>query len=198
MNKELRIDLGSSFYYPGRTFELKFNYAIIDNYTDFGLDAMPSQHTGGLSVAALSLRKGLHAWKFHLDSDVLIQKSSNKDVLDLPLAAIRSAGYFEHLIRFKSTGGKLNTQLGFDITYNTLYRPYNYMPATGRFYRQELSTGNYPFVNVFLNFKLKRTRFFFMFDHVNAGMMGNNYDMIPNYPMTVRMLRYGLAWTFYN
>jgi hypothetical protein len=198
MSKELRIDLGSSFSYPGRTFELKFNYAIIDNYTDFGLDAKPSQHSGGLSVAAVSLRKGLHAWKFHLDSDVLIQKSSNTDVLDLPLAAIRSAGYFEHLFRFKSTGGKLNTQLGFDVTYNTLYRPYNYMPATGRFYRQETGIGNYPFINLFLNLKLKRTRLFFMYDHFNAGMMGNNYYMIPNYPMTIRMLRYGLAWTFYN
>jgi len=159
---------------------------------------MPSQHTGGLSVAAITLRKGMRAWKFHLDTDVLIQKSSNMDVLDLPVAAIRSAGYFEHLFRFKQTGGKLNTQIGFDVNFNTAYHPYNYMPATGRFYRQEISTGNYPFVNVFLNFKVKRTRAFIMFDHVNAGMMGNNYDMIPLYPMTLRMLRYGLAWTFYN
>jgi hypothetical protein len=198
LNKELRLDMGTSISYPARTFELKFNYAIIDNYTDFGLDAMPSQHTGGLSVVALTLRKGMRAWKFHLDTDVLIQKSSNMDVLDLPVAAIRSAGYFEHLFRFKQTGGKLNTQIGFDVNFNTAYHPYNYMPATGRFYRQEISTGNYPFVNVFLNFKVKRTRAFIMFDHVNAGMMGNNYDMIPLYPMTLRMLRYGLAWTFYN
>lgn len=198
LNKELRLDVGTSFLYPARTFELKLNYAIIDNYTDFGLDAKPSQHTGGLSVVALILRKGMRAWKFHLDTDVLIQKSSNMDVLDLPLAAVRSAGYFEHLFRFKQTGGKLNTQIGFDVNFNTAYRPYNYMPATGRFYRQEVSTGNYPFINVFLNFKVKRTRAFIMFDHVNAGMLGNNYDMIPLYPMTLRMLRYGLAWTFYN
>jgi hypothetical protein len=198
LNKELRLDLGTSILYPARTFGFKLNYAIIDNYTDFGSDAMPSQHSGGLSVVALILTKGMRAWKFHLDTDVLIQKSSNKDVLDLPLAAVRSAGYFEHLFRFKQTGGNLNTQIGFDVNYNTPYRPYNYMPATGRFYRQESTTGNYPFINVFLNFKVKRTRAFIMFDHVNSGMLGNNYDMIPLYPMTLRMLRYGLAWTFYN
>ena len=73
------------------------------------------------------------------------------------------------------------------------------MPATGRFFRQdESNTGNYPFVNVFLNFKVKRTRVFIMFDHVNAGFMGYNYDMIPYYPMNIRMFRYGLAWTFYD
>ncbi|MDP3003379.1 MAG: putative porin, partial [Bacteroidales bacterium] len=201
--KELRIDLGSVFSYPARKAEIKFNYAIIDNYTDFDTTALPLQHSGGLSVAALTVRKELRAWKFHLATDVIIQKSSNADVLDLPLVTVRSAGYFEHLFRFKQTGGRLNTQLGVDVTYHTLYHPYSYMPATGRFFRQDqASAGNYPFLNVFLNFKVKRTRVFIMFDHVNYGMMGNrignNYDMIPNYPMNIRMFRYGLAWTFYD
>jgi len=198
-NKEFRVDLGSAFSYPARKAEIKFNYAIIDNYTDFDTNALPSQHTGGLSVAAVTVRKELRAWKFHLATDVIIQKSSNADVLDLPLATVRSAGYFEHLFRFKSTGGKLNTQLGVDLTYHTLYHPYSYMPATGRFFRQDQTrTGDYPFLNVFFNFKVKRTRAFIMFDHVNSGFMGNNYEMIPSYPMNTRMLRYGLAWTFYD
>jgi Putative porin len=198
-NKEFRIDLGSDFSYPARKFEFKFNYAIIKNYTDFDTSAFPSQYSGGLSVAAITVRKEMRAWKFHLASDVIIQKSSNTDVLDLPLVTVRSAGFFEHLFRFKQTGGKMNTQLGADVTYNTLYHPYSYMPATGRFFRQDqVSAGNYPFLNVFLNFKVKRTRVFIMFDHVNAGMMGYNYNMIPNYPMNIRMFRYGLAWTFYD
>jgi len=202
-NKEFRIDLGSSFSYPARKLEFKFNYAIIKNYTDFDTTALPSQYSSGLSVAAISVRKDLRAWKFHLSTDVIIQKSSNVNILDLPLATVRSAGYFEHLFRFKKTGGKLNFQLGVDVTYNTLYHPYSYMPATGRFYRQDLvSAGDYPYVNVFLNFKVKRTRAFIMFDHVNYGLMGGsvppNYDMVPNYPMNIRMLRYGLSWTFYD
>lgn len=193
-NKEFRIDLGSDFSYPGRKFELKFNYAIIKNYTDFGLDTLPSQYSGALSVAALMVRKEFVLWKFHLASDVLIQKSSNADVLDLPLVTVRSAGFFEHLFLFKNTGGKLYTQLGADVTYNTIYYPYSYMPATGRFVRQnQYTAGDYPFINVFLNFKIKRTRFFIMFDHVNSGMMGYNYEMVPSYPMNIRMLRYGLS-----
>jgi hypothetical protein len=198
-NKEFRIDIGSSFSYPARNASIKFNYAIIDNYTDFDTLAMPSQHTGGLSIASLYLKKDFRAWKFHLMNEVILQKSSNSEILDLPLATVKSAGYFEHLFRFKKTGGKLNTQLGVDVTYHTLYHPYAYMPATGRFFRQDReTTGDYPFVNVFLNFKIQRTRVFIMYDHVNSGLMGYNYFMIPSYPMNIRMLRYGLSWTFYN
>lgn len=196
--KEFRIDVGSTISYPARNTEIKFNYAVIDNYTDFNTEAEPSQHSGGVSVAALTLKNEMKAWKFHLSNEVLIQKSTN-EIISLPLVTVRSAGYFEHLFLFKQTGGKLNTQLGVDVTYHTLYHPYSYMPVTGRFYRQDQSeTGNYPFINVFVNIKLKRTRIFIMFDHINSGYMGYNYEMIPSYPMNIRMLRYGLAWTFYN
>jgi hypothetical protein len=203
MNKEFRIDFGSTIAYPARKINIKFNYAIIKNYTDFDTTAIPSQYSGGLSIAALTISKGLKAWKFHLDTDAILQTSSNSEVLDLPLATIRAALYFEHLFRFKKTNGKLNTQFGVDVTYNSLYYPYSYMPATGRFYRQyDTEAGNYPFVNLFLNVKLQRTRFFLMFDHLNYGMMGDsmgkNYCMVPDYPMNIKMFRIGLAWTFYN
>lgn len=199
LNKEFRIDLGTSFSYPARNMELRFNYAIIDNYTDFDTLALPSQHTGGLSVASLFARKDLRAWKFHLCTDLLVQKSSNTLVLDLPLATVRATGYFEHLFNFKKTNGQLNTQIGAEVLYHTLYNPYSYMPSTGRFYRQDkVQTGNYPFINVFLNLKLRRTRIFLMFDHINSGFMGYNYYMVPTYPMNIRMFRYGLAWTFYD
>ena len=199
LDKEFRIDLGTSFSYPARNMDLRLNYAIIDNYTDFDTLALPFQHSGGLSVASLYVKKDLHAWKFHLNTDLLIQKSSNPEVLDLPFATIRSAGYLEHLFNFQKTNGRLNTQIGAEVLYHTLYHPYSYMPSTGRFYRQDqIQTGNYPYINVFLNLKLKRTRIFFMFDHVNSGFMGYNYYMVPTYPMNTRMLRFGLAWTFYD
>jgi hypothetical protein len=199
LSKELRVDLGSAISYPARKAQIKFNYAIIDNYTDFDTTAHPSQFYGGLSVAALTISKEFRLWKFHLATDVILQKSSNPEILDLPLASVRSAAYFEHLFRFESTGGKLNLQVGADGTYNTMYHPYAYMPATGRFYRQDkISTGNYPFINLFLNFKVKRTRVFLMLDHLNAGLLGFKYNMIPAYPMNIRMFRYGLAWTFYD
>ncbi len=199
LNKEFRANVGTSFSYPARKAEIKFNYTIIKNYTDFDLTAHPSQYTGNLSVAGVTVSKDLSIWKLHLAPDVIIQKSSNTNVLDLPLVTVRAAAYIEYFFRFKQTGGRLNTQLGVDVTYNSLYHPYAYMPATGRFYRQDLVTvGDYPFMNVFVNLKVKRTRIFVMFDHINAGIYGNKFNMVPLYPMNIRMLRYGIAWTFYD
>lgn len=199
MNKEFRIDVGSSFNYPARGLELRFNYAIIDNYTAFDTLAMPSQHGGGLSVASVFASKDLRAWKFHLTPTLLVQQSSNPDVLDLPLATVRATAFFEHLFNFKKTNGQLNMQLGAEVLYHTPYHALAYMPATGRYYRQNaVEIGNYPFVNVFLNLKLRRTRIFLMLDHVNSGFTGYDYFMIPFYPMNIRMFRYGLAWTFYD
>jgi hypothetical protein len=197
--KEFRINVGTEFSYPARRATIKYNYAIIDNYTDFGPDTLPSQFTGGLSVTALFIKKEFSAGKFHLANDVLIQKSSSKTVLDLPFVTVRSAGFFEHNFHFKLTNGSLLTQIGVEVLYNTPYYGYSYMPATGRFYRQDKTlTGAYPYINVFLNVKLKRTRFFLMFDHVNSGLTDYNYFMVPSNPMNIRVFKYGLAWTFYD
>ena len=199
LDKELRLNVGTSFIFPARNTKIRLNYAIIDNYTGFDTTAMPFQHSGGLSVGSLMLSKEVRLWKFHIAADIIVQKSSNIQVLDLPLVATRSAGFFEHLFRFPSTNGELNTQLGLEVTYHTNYHPYAYMPATGRFYNQDKFTaGSYPFINAFLNLKLRRTRIFIMFDHLNASETMTGHFFVPSYPMNVRMIRYGLAWTFYE
>jgi|WetSurMetagenome_2_1015567.scaffolds.fasta_scaffold18499_2 hypothetical protein len=198
-SREIRLNVGSSIDYPGRKLNLRFNYAIIDNYIYFGSDAMPAQHSGALSVISLRLRKEFVVWKLHWDNTLLFQQSSNSDVLSLPLAAARTSFFFDHVFRFPATKGELSVQAGGELFYYTPYNAYAYMPATGRYYNQTATeTGNYPYVSAFLNLKLKRTRFFIMLDHLNSGLSGYDYYLIPGYPMNVRTLRYGLAWTFYN
>ncbi len=198
-NREIRIDAGTEFLYPARRMALRFNYAIINNYTYFGADAMPAQYSGALSVASAFVKKEFSAWKFHLHNEVLMQVSSNKNVLDLPLITLRSGGFFEHNFHFKITNGYLLAQAGVDVLYNTQYHGYGWMPAISAYYQQQtVSTGNYPYLSAFLNIKIKRTRIFIMLDHLNSGLNGYNYFMVPGYPMNIRCFRYGLAWTFYD
>jgi hypothetical protein len=197
--KEFRIDAGTVFNYPEGKLLARFNYAIIDNYLYFGPDALPSQRESGLSVLSAFVRKEFVAWKFHMANELLVQKSSNSDVADLPLVALRSAGFFEHNFHFNLTNGDLNTQIGLEVFYNTAYKGYAYMPATGVYYQQNTSnTGNYPYLNAFINLKVKRTRIFLTLDHFNAGLTGYNYFMVPDYPMSILMFKYGFAWTFYD
>ena len=196
---EFRISVGGSFSIPGRRFNASIDYALVSNMFYFNSKAEPDQHDGTVSVITARLNKDFSFWKLRFDNSLLFQQSSNSDILDLPLVCARSAFYFDHVFNFKITGGKLQTQIGFEAEYNTPYYSYSYMPATGVFYNQnQVETGNYLKVNVFANLKVKRTRIFIGFDHVNYGLMGYDYFVSPNYPMNIRMLKYGLAWTFYN
>jgi hypothetical protein len=199
LSREFRLTAGSSLTWPERHFDLRFNYAVVDNFTYMGDDAMPAQYGGALSIVSLSLRKDIILWKLHLDNTVLLQQSTNGDVLSLPLVTARSAFFFDHVFKFASTGGELSFQLGAEAMIHTPYYAMNYMPATGRYFSQSTTRiGNYPFANVFLNLKVKRTRIFVMADHVNSGLTGYEYFLVPDYPLNIRMIKYGLAWTFYD
>ena len=199
LSREFRLMAGSSLRWPERNLNIRFSYAIVDNFTHMGIDARPAQHQGGLSVASLLASKDFIFWKLHLDNTVLLQQSSNSEVLSLPLVTARSAFFFDHVFKFASTGGELSFQLGAEAMIHTSYYAMNYIPAPGRYFSQSDSqTGNYPFINIFLNLKVKRTRIFIMVDHVNSELTGYNYFLISGYPLNIRMIKYGIAWTFYD
>ncbi|MBN1388314.1 MAG: putative porin [Bacteroidales bacterium] len=198
-SSEFRINVGGSFHYPAVKLGAGIDYALITNMFYFSKEAIPEQHDGVISVLSARLNKNFSFWKLRFDNSILFQKSSNNDILHLPLLCARSAFYFNYEFYFRITGGRLQTQLGFEAEYNTAYNSYSYMPATGIFYVQnEIKTGNYPVLNVFANIKLKRTRIFVGVDHVNYGLMGYDYFISPYYPMNIRTFKYGIAWTFYN
>ncbi len=199
--KELRVNIGGGYRIPLAHLDLSADYSLITNYLYFNQEAVPDQFDGPISVLTLRGNKKFSFWKFRSDNSVLIQKSSHTDILDLPFFAVKSSFYFDHLIRFEVTDGRLGFQMGIEGIYNTSYYASNYMPSTGSFYNQsEVKTGNYPYFNAFINLKLKRTRFFISFEHVNQGLefMSDNYQYVPTYQMPVRMFKYGIAWTFYN
>ena len=199
IRREFRLVAGSSLQWPGRRMSLKFNYAVVDNFVRMGAAFIPAQHDGALSILALTAGKEFKVWKIHLDNTILLQQSSNTHVIDLPLVTARSALFFNHLFRFRSTGGDLAFQIGGEAMIHTPYYAMSYMPATGQYYTQENERlGNYPIINAFINLKVKRTRFFIMADHLNSGQTGYNYFLVPGYPLNIRMIKYGLAWTFYD
>ncbi|MGM0377560.1 MAG: putative porin, partial [Bacteroidota bacterium] len=73
------------------------------------------------------------------------------------------------------------------------------MPATGQFFNQrERKTGDYPVVDPFVTFHLKRANIFVKYDHVNQGFPGNDYFHTIGYPVNPRGVRFGLSWNFYD
>jgi len=87
--------------------------------------------------------------------------------------------------------------LGWKQHISVSYIPLAWMPATREFYNQnEYKSVNYPYIDVFLNVRIKRARLFIKMDHVNSGLMGFNYFMIPNYSYVDRAFRFGVSWKF--
>jgi len=85
------------------------------------------------------------------------------------------------------------------MRYHTSYYAPAYMPATGQFYVQsKVLIGNYPVINAYLNFHLKRTRFFLEYYHINQKFMKGAYYSMPNYPINPTIMKMGVSWNFYD
>ena len=125
------------------------------------------------------------------------QKSTNNSALPLPLLN----AYTNLFLKFK-IARVLNCELGADVRYFTEYDAPEYVAAIGQYATQGNSTkvkiGNYPIVNAYFNFKLKKARFFVMMSHVNSGTGNKQYFLAPHYPLNDRVFRLGVSWTFAN
>ncbi|WP_077154627.1 putative porin [Bacteroides bouchesdurhonensis] len=170
----------------------------IKNFTYFNQQALPAQKSGSLQVVSARFNQDFKLGIFHLDNEVVWQKSSDQDVLPLPDFSL----YHNFYMQFKLAKKVLSVELGADVRYFSKYFAPAYMPATEQFYLQpdndRVKIGGYPIVNVYANLHLKRTRFYVMMYHVNQGISKPNYFLAPHYPINPRVLKFGLSWNFYD
>jgi hypothetical protein len=180
---------------PERNFAVSAAFSLLNNYIYFDNDANPQQLTEVFPVLGFSLEKDFNLWRFYFRNIINYQLPGRKNILPVPELSFYHSTFFEQpLIR-----DILTMQIGFDVYYTTEYRGYAYQPATSQFHLQnERTLGNYPFVDVFINFKHKRTRFFFKGEHLNAGYLDPEYFTVLHYPRSNRMFKFGLSWSFYN
>lgn len=168
--------------------------SLVQDYVYFN-DNGPVQETETIPILALSLNKKLNTWKLHGINKGVFQYSGKQTVLPLPLFSLYHSVFFEQFL-FKNV---LQVQMGYEIFYNTKYYAHGYSPAIGQFTVQnEKELGNYPYLHGFINLKLKRTRFYFKYMHVNQLLIGDNYFTTLHYPMNPGAFRFGISWTFYN
>ncbi len=177
--------------------DLRAGVAYLSNYLYWDQQALPQVYDKDVLVFSGYFSKHFQVSGFNSEDKVLIQYTTANEVLRLPLAALYSSNYWKQPL-FK---GALITTLGFDLYYTTKYLASSYMPATGVFFLQnETDVGGYPFLDVFLAFKIARTRIFASYNNLLSGgqFLGNNYFTTYRYPMKPRYFRLGLVWTFYD
>lgn len=190
-----RVRVGGTLDIPHTWTTFSAGVENLQNYVYFDNDALPAQESGSVQVLSLGLKQGLHFKAFNWENSITYQTTSKEEVLSLPKLSVYSNLYFKFMI-----AKVLFVNLGVDCSYYTRYYAPAYQPATMAFHTQhEKLIGNYPFMNVYADFKLKKTRFFVMYSHVNRGLFGgSNYFSALHYPMNPSRFQLGLSVDFAN
>lgn len=139
--------------------------------------------------------KSLRIGKFvGMDNLLMFAYSSAPEYLHVPMFSLQENVY--GIIPVKDIA---EVQVGVEVMYNTSYYADAYSPATTSYYWQEdVKTGNFVMLNVFLNFKVKRANFFIKGLNIAQGLFGYTYIQTPHYPLWDRCVRFGISWRFFD
>ncbi len=192
---DTRFRVGGEIDVPFSGTNINVGYETLKNYIYFGEDALPAQCKSPIHVLSATLCQNFHFGPLGWDNKLTYQTSSNETVLSLPKFAIYSNLYFRFTI-----AKVLHVQIGVDCNYYTKYYAPNYNPATMTFYNQrEVKCGNFAYMSAYANFKLKKARFFVMYQHANKGLFGGmNYFSMPHYPLNPGRFQLGVSVDFVN
>lgn len=181
--------------YSYNDFNLEVSYNKIDNYIYMDETAHPAQTSETQSILSASLDYRLKYRDFHLDVNLIYQKSKSDSLLRLPELIGNASIYY-----MKSVfDGAAIIQPGIEVFYNTSYFADAYMPATRSFYLQnEKKIGNAIYTDFYFNIRINRATLFFKYQHFNAALTGYNYYSVPHYPMQDYAVRFGVIWKFYD
>lgn len=191
---EQTVKIRGGINIPTRRLQLTGEVRLLNDHIFWNQEALPEQTSEFLQLIQFSLKKHFQLWNLHSRNEMSYQITSNERIIPVPEFAIFSSNYFENTL-FQV----LFFQIGFDVRYHTAYYAPDFMPATGQFFIQkERKTGNYPVIDPFVNFHLKRANIFVKYDHINQGWIDNNYFHTIGYPVNPGGLRFGVSWNFYD
>ena len=215
-NQEMHTRIEGMLSYSLTNTRLRLALEEIQNYTYFGMSydvvadgngtkvgrknmtASVYQEGGNINLITAQLYQDFRLGPLNWENIITYQNSSNTDVLPVPALNIFSNLY----LKFK-IAKVLDVELGGNVTYYTKYEAPDFCPALNQFAIQKNSDskvelGEFPFVDVYANLKLKGVRFFVMMSNVLYNSAGRKYFTTPHYPMNGQVLHMGVSWPFFN
>ena len=214
--QEMRTRIEGNLSYSLTNTRLRLAVEEIQNYTYFGMSyehnyngsneisgrknvtAGVYQESGNINLLTAQLYQDFRLGPLNWENIITYQNSSNTDVLPLPALNIFSNLY----LKFK-IARVLDVELGGNVTYFTKYEAPDFCPMINQFAIQKNATnrvelGEFPFVDVYANLKLKGVRFFVMMNNVLYSSANRKYFTTPHYPMNASVMRMGVSWPFFN
>jgi hypothetical protein len=193
-DKTYELKLGVAYEKPFRRFKAGFKYSIINNFIYWDEAALPAQAKSEFSVAQIFLNKDFKFGPLNLQNSFLFQKSTTDKYLHVPQLSTKNAMFLNGII-----SKVLTFQMGFELRYDSKYYADYYSPALGTFYvQQNEKIGNYPWIDAFINLKIKRTRFYVKYNNLGNKFVRSGYYTTPGYAAQIASACFGLSWTFYD
>lgn len=195
-NKTRSFRVGGRLHIPWTLTDISAGVENVQNYIFFNSASLPEQYGGNVQIFSLALDQKLHFGIWNWNNRLTYQATSNADIIPLPAFTIYS-NMFIDFTAFKA----IRLQIGIDCDYYTKYKGLSYQPATMQFHVQgvdPIDVGNFLLANLYVNARIRQTRFFISWSHFNQGLFGNNYFSLPHYPIDPRQLRFGLSIDFAN
>ncbi len=213
LSRETRTRIEGQLSIDRTATSLRFGVENISNYTHFAMLLTPDntyydasvtryshnvevrQQSGSIQVMSATARQDLKFGFMHWDNEVTWQHSTNNDVLPLPAISI-----YSNLYALFHVAKVLRCELGLDMRYFTSYYAPDYAPFLNQYAVQDatqdrIKIGNYPIINVYANFAIKRVRGYITYTRLNGG---KHAFWAPHYPVDPAGLHFGISWNFYD
>ncbi len=193
-NRTYELRLGADYENPGIRFNAGFRYSIVNNFIYMNELSLPDQANSGFSVVEGFINKDFKIGILNIRNWITYQKSTTQKYMHLPQLMARNTIYLKGIY-----AKVLNYHFGLDTRYESSYYADYYNPSLGMFHVQgNEKIGNYPWMDVFVDLKIKRTRFYVKYSNLGASMLKGGSFRTPNYPEQPALLGFGLSWTFYD
>ena len=177
-------------------------YTNLKDYLYFSNDSLvkiistPKQYAAAINYLSFKLSKEINFRKWALDNTFLFQEVKQADkILNVPSIVLRNTLYFSDYYFSRA----LFLQTGVTLNYFTKYYGNAYNPLIGEFYVQtQQKIGDYPSLDFFISGRIRQTRIFLIAEHFNSNFSKFNFYAAPNYPYVDFLLRFGIAWNFFQ
>ncbi len=168
---------------------------LINNYLYIDTLGIPQEIPNITLYNAIGTKIHIETKHFGTNNTILYQSVNNK-VITLPQWQAYSSVYYKAWL----VKNVLQTQIGIQANIWQEYTTPSFFPATSQFtYSGNHITQQYPYIDIYINFKLKRARFFFIMQHINYSPSSSSYFYtIYPYPLPTRTFRFGISWNFYD
>lgn len=194
--QELRLDLESN-----KLLNATVSYTGIDDHAYFSIsegDQTPTPQQFGDRVDYLKVKveRELRWRKFGLMNTIMYQQVLNgEEVFNVPQIVTRQSLYYQDEW-FKKAAF---IQTGINFKYFTTYYMNAYDPVLAEFYVQNKEElGAFPLVDIFFLAKIRQTRIYFSFEHLNQRFKSSSdHYSAPGYPYRDAVIRFGLVWNFF-